>query len=289
MTGTTSHGIRYPNDPNAYADLITFFSQMASDVDKYFVPKTGDSSVSGVVSAASLRSTNGGKTQSSTVLQTGTSTGSFTIYDDNIRIDGVSGRRLWIAGANGTDVAIRTRSSGESLNSIDMRASNVYIKGAVTIDGTLNITGTKSIMVNFEADYTLAANASTWRVLPVTQVGFTFVTPPSGSVIIGFGGWVPTEGSSAMLSYAIREGPNIGTGNVRVAHKPASYPDSQPPPHGIAANGTGAGSTQWVSCYNAYLHKLTPNSTYNVQPYYRNANSVTLKLYRHSFLVQPDL
>ena len=44
MTFTTPNGIRYPNDPTAYADLIQFFKEMAEDVDTKFVPKTGQTS-----------------------------------------------------------------------------------------------------------------------------------------------------------------------------------------------------------------------------------------------------
>jgi hypothetical protein len=293
MTGTTTNGIRYPNDPNAYADLIKFFTEMATDVDTKFVPKNAvNSSVSGTFTAKTLVSSNGGSTQGSTVLQTGPSSASaFTILDDNMRIDGSPGRRLWIAGANNTDVAIRTRSGSDNLNRISLRAATVDIQSNVTITGTLNVTGTKTVFANWEKDHTLTKNTTAWTAIPVTGVGMTFVAPPSGQVIIGFGGYVPTDATSVFLTYTIQEGATIGSGTLIRDKAPASWPTTQPPPHGLGANGTSAGSTQWVSCFAQYLQgsPLKAGFTYNIKPYYQNRNTIDLKLFRAYCMVQPDL
>jgi hypothetical protein len=291
MTFTTPNGIRRPDNPTEFADLIKFFKEMAEDVDTKFVPKNGSNAVTGTLSAKTLRSTNGGTTQAATVLQTGPTTAScYNVYDDNVRVDNSAGRRLWIAGPNNTDVAIRTRSGSESLNRISMAARTVDITGAVTINGTLNITGTKTVTANYESDYSLAANQSAWRLVLPPGVGFTFVTPPSGAVTIGLGASMPTQGTWTMLSYDIMEGASVGSGTLYRAVAPGGWPTTQPTPHGIGANGTGSGSTQWSSVYNAYLHtNLKPNFTYNVRPWYRNANTVALTMFRHYFIVTPDL
>jgi len=267
---------------------------MAEDVDTKFIPKTGSTAISGNLTAKTLVSSNGGSTQSSTVLTTGPSASSaFNFYDDNVRIDGAAGRRLWIAGANGTDVGIRTRSGSENLNRISLRAATIDLQGAVTISGTLNVTGNYTKFVNWEANETLCANMSSYARLTVTGVGTTFVLPPSRRVIIGFGGYVPTDATSVYLSYAIKTGSNIDAGSVVVPVIPAGWGITQPAPHGLGANGTSAGSTQWVSCYATYVWTFNEphqvGATFNLVPYYINRNTRTLEMYRSYVMIQPDL
>jgi len=293
MTGVTPQGIRFPNNPSDYADIIKFFKEMADDVDSKFVPKTGNTAITGELQAKTFKSTNGGTTQSATVLQTGPSSSSaFTFYDDNQRIDGVAGRRLWISGANGTDVAIRTRSGSDNLNRISLRAATVDIQSNVTITGTLNVSGMKTVHGKWEGNTTLVANA-TWRLVYAANVGVSFVCPPSGAVLIGFGGSVPAEGYSTFLSYEIRSGATIGGGSVVFPHIPSGWDDIQPPPHGVAANGTGSGSTQWHTTYNPYRcgsgEGLSPGQTYHIRPWYRNKNPASFTLYRSYAVVEPDL
>ena len=112
--------------------------------------------------------------------------------------------------------------------------------------------------------HTLVGNA-TWRLLYAANVGVTFVVPPSGAVLIGFGGLIPADGYSTFLSYEIRTGSDHRWWHRGLpAHPSLGHDDIQPPPHGIAANGTGSGSTQWHTAYNAYLfgsgQKLSPRT-----------------------------
>lgn len=304
MTFTTPNGIRYPDDPSALADIIQFFKDMAEDVDEKFVPNWQNTvSMSGALTARSFVSSNGGTTQSATVLQTGPNADAFTFYDDNLRVDGSAGRRLWLAGANNTDVAIRTRSDSENLNRISLRATTLDLNGAVTINGTLNITGTRTTTWRAEADHILAASKTTWNAVPGTT-GFTFVAPPSASVTIGFGAMLPTSQYTAQLTYAVRTGSTIGSGSTVMAVDPGPWdPKVQPPPHSVAANGASGGGQQYVSVYTAFMLTgsagggsnpsqilgLVPGNTYNVKPYYINQNSIDLKLYRMYFIVTPDL
>lgn len=300
MTGYTNNGIRYPNDPNAYADLIQFFLDMATDVDTKFIPKAGDQAMTGTLASKYLISSNGGTTQSATVLQTGlVPSSAFTIYDDNVRIDGVSGRRLWIAGANGTDVAIRTKSDSENLNRISMRASTIDINGAVTINGTINVTGMRASHPRWETNQTLAANKTTWTPLPAAP-GFTFVAPPSGQVTLGFGAMLPTYDKTSQITYRVKTGATLGQGNLVMDTHPSGWNFlTQPPPHSISANGV-PGSEQWASVYTPFILGTSTNAnqvlglvagqTYNVVPYYINQNATkALTLFRIYFIVTPDL
>jgi hypothetical protein len=294
MTGTTQNGIRYPNDPTIYADIIQFFTDMADDIDKKFIPKTGNQSVSGVLTAKSFASTNGGTTQSATVLQSGPVPSSATIiYDDNVKLDGAPGRRFWIAPAHATDFAIQTRNSGELLNQISMKASTVDVTGAVTIHGTLNVLGMSTVTNKVEINCTLTRNTTSWTPIPGSP-GFTFVAPPSNKVIIGFGAMLPTYNTTCMLSYTIKEGATLGQGVEVLPVRHADLGATQTPRQAVAANGVTSTGVQYYSVYTAWLQgSLNAGQTYNIVPYYINNNTANpegnLTMYRHYFIVQPDL
>lgn len=298
MTYTTPNGIRYPNDPSAYADIVKFFKEMAEDIDTRFVPTTGANLMTGTSTAKNFSATNGGLTQASAVLQTGAGAGAFTIYDDNVKVDGSTGRRLWVNGPNGGDVAIRTRSGSENLNRISMRATTLDLNGAVTINGTLNVTGMQTQHVPYEADYDLPANVNTWTAFDARVAGFTFIAPPSERVTIGYGGLLPVKDGNVALSYRVGTGASINGGTVVLPQVPSGW-TTQPGPQSISQNGTGTTNVQWASTYTAF--QLGPSitgyqpvglkagQTYNVKPYYRNQNTVISRVYRQYFVVTPDL
>lgn len=299
MTFTTPNGIRYPNDPNAYADIIQFFKDMAEDVDTKFVSnKAATAKMEGTLTSKYFIASNGGKTQSSTVLQTSDLAG-FTLFDDNKKIDNTNGRRFWIAGAHGTDVAIRTRSDSENLNRISLRAATLDINGAVTINGTLNVNGQGVTRAHWEGDQTLAASRNNWTAVPGAP-GFTFVAPPSKVVTIGYGALLPSADKTSQLTYRVREGATLGAGPIVIDVDPGTWdPKVQPPPHSLSTNGTGSAGVEYTSVYCAYVLTggtnasqilgLKANTTYNVVPYYMNLNAATLKLHRHYIIVTPDL
>lgn len=288
----TSHGIRTPSDPAAYADIIQFFADMAADVDSKFVPRTG-ATLSGSLSSPNYVATSGGATQGSVVFQTAATNG-YVFYDDNLKINGTAGRRLWISGPIGGDVIIKPRSG--VFNTVRADATNIELRGAVTITGTLNVTGQGVVKAAITADYVMVPTTSsspyTWQ--PIGTSGFTFVAPRSGGVLIGLGALVSTSSGQVGVSYEVRTGAAVGSGTVVLDKRGNPLPPgNEPAGQAVMVNGfsTSTGSNaQYATLYNQYyLSGLTPGATYNVRNFYRNHNSINQRMLRLSYIIQPDV
>lgn len=292
MGQTQRSGLRYPDDPDLYADIIKFFTELAEDCDTKLMSLQGGEAA-GEVGATYLFATSGGTTTQSYFLRSTRDGSGFNFYDDGQRLDGGAGRRLWVDGPAGGDVAIAPK-DGNQFGQVLVRGVNIRLEGNVTVTGGLDVQGTSTKRHSMETNHSMSATGQgNWTAfnpgVHPNWEGTTFVAPPSGSVQIGFGGMLPARNKQVALSYAVRRGPGIGAGDVVLATTP--WPGiQQPPPHAIATNGMNDEVGQWVSVFTAYfLANLVPGETYNVKPYYVNENAAALACYRAYFIITPDL
>jgi hypothetical protein len=294
----TPNGITYPSDPNAKADLISFFRTMATDIDTKFLPKTGGTLTS-AMTATNFSSSTGGATAGSYFLRSNVDNSGYIFYDDNLRVDNTAGRRLWVSGPVGGDVIIKPRATGV-YNLVRMDATTITLVGAVNIVGTLSVSGQGMTKYTINATVGLAQTQSvspyTWAALPGTATGFTFVAPKSGAVLITLGALLSVTAGQVGISYEVRTGATIGAGTIILDKRGNPIPgvgSSEPSGQSVMANGFSAstsGNVQYATLSNTYhLSGLTAGATYNIRHFYRNHNTVSQNALRISYVLQPDV
>ena len=139
----------------------------------------------------------------------------------------------------------------------------------MTITGTLNVRGMKTVHAKWESNTPLVGNA-TWRPLYAANVGVSFVVPPSGAVLVGFGGHIPADGHSTFLSYEIRTGANIGGGTwschisqcgaTTYSRRLMALPPTAP------ARAAPSGTPRTTPTCSAVGRVCHPNQTYHIRP-----------------------
>lgn len=186
-------------------------------------------------------------------------------------VGGSDGGRVTVLDAQ-TEVAYYR--AGTKMQSIVLNVADgividagVNAPGASSIDLLGEVTITGSGMTNIEAFETAndTYNVNT-SYTPGTTHGSAFVAPPSGAVMVSFGGWLGlqtgTLGRRAFMSCEVRAGAVVGAGAIQTATNDdaAILTESQT---------TAVGFHYQHGWMQRRITGLTPGSTYNVRTMFR--------------------